>query len=564
MVLSVDNNNHTTNIHSSDADNNNIDKFAPVNKGIQFKPNLIKRVQVKDFKGTPVIKGKPNLKRSIKKRVEYFKCNQKSHKDEICKSELDSVELLDNVNNNNDDDIVDKSVSLEVSDVDKNQYREENIDINVIATASTSSQESPSVDNPDQNEAKHAGVHNRLEYFNMQEAEPHSESLDINKYGNVVIMEFLGKTQELVSMHHDNDIYEDIMDDVFTNSEFFGACNTDVPLRCIESLPSIYKSKTKKYGGPKMVAFHVIKPEKIPELLKVNKLHVSQVWEFEDKENDTIIKFTPEEEFPVICKLPDPVARSYNDLPLEVWGDSVNKDEKEIVKFNNTQLMKETRLLMISDYTSDNHKVHEYFLGICNECSTFPTGGIELSRCGGCQLVAYCSRDCQKKNWKKHRDICKKMPVKKGRNVFARGLSGIRNEESWRNFIFDLDDRARNAWKSGNQEESFPEELIYWGRYCNVCLESQMENLFDCACGCVRYCSKEHKNVDMDHLEFCHALYLCTQVYKFHNLYPGKVYLPYNQKVYDVFKPLTCMLDFLKMCRAEIEEVQLGSVLLEA
>ena len=32
----------------------------------------------------------------------------------------------------------------------------------------------------------------------------------------------------------------------------------------------------------------------------------------------------------------------------------------------------------------------------------------DLQRCGGCKVVAYCSVECQKKDWESHKGDCKK------------------------------------------------------------------------------------------------------------------------------------------------------------
>ena len=38
----------------------------------------------------------------------------------------------------------------------------------------------------------------------------------------------------------------------------------------------------------------------------------------------------------------------------------------------------------------------------CNVC-----GGEETSPCGGCGQVSYCSRNCQRKDWKVHKAQCR-------------------------------------------------------------------------------------------------------------------------------------------------------------
>ncbi|KAJ7447505.1 hypothetical protein B0H11DRAFT_2082368 [Mycena galericulata] len=42
-------------------------------------------------------------------------------------------------------------------------------------------------------------------------------------------------------------------------------------------------------------------------------------------------------------------------------------------------------------------------LEMCENCSV---RGKDLRRCGGCQLVRYCSKECQKAHWKNHKTHC--------------------------------------------------------------------------------------------------------------------------------------------------------------
>lgn len=43
--------------------------------------------------------------------------------------------------------------------------------------------------------------------------------------------------------------------------------------------------------------------------------------------------------------------------------------------------------------------------GVCNQCGKFPC----LKRCSGCQMVYYCDKNCQKKDWKTHKPHCYKI-----------------------------------------------------------------------------------------------------------------------------------------------------------
>jgi hypothetical protein len=43
----------------------------------------------------------------------------------------------------------------------------------------------------------------------------------------------------------------------------------------------------------------------------------------------------------------------------------------------------------------------------CSKCENRPMGDRKLLFCGGCKKVEYCSRDCQKADWKEHKIVCK-------------------------------------------------------------------------------------------------------------------------------------------------------------
>jgi hypothetical protein len=47
----------------------------------------------------------------------------------------------------------------------------------------------------------------------------------------------------------------------------------------------------------------------------------------------------------------------------------------------------------------------------CQVCKKGEAEGVELSYCNSCRSVSYCSRECQKADWKTHKNICKKLNV---------------------------------------------------------------------------------------------------------------------------------------------------------
>ena len=73
---------------------------------------------------------------------------------------------------------------------------------------------------------------------------------------------------------------------------------------------------------------------------------------------------------------------------------------------------------------------HPFYSGLCYNCSV-PRTNRPLQRCGGCQLVAYCCRECQKDDWSEHKIVCKEFPAIKGKNV-------LYTKGSWKEHIAGL------------------------------------------------------------------------------------------------------------------------------
>jgi hypothetical protein len=50
----------------------------------------------------------------------------------------------------------------------------------------------------------------------------------------------------------------------------------------------------------------------------------------------------------------------------------------------------------------------------CCLCNVVASGGVTFSYCSACQSVMYCSKVCQKEDWKEHKKICKYLNVGEG------------------------------------------------------------------------------------------------------------------------------------------------------
>jgi NADH pyrophosphatase NudC (nudix superfamily) len=81
--------------------------------------------------------------------------------------------------------------------------------------------------------------------------------------------------------------------------------------------------------------------------------------------------------------------------------------------------MKKLAIANVGIYTTplENHEIaggeemiKEKKFKFCGQCgkSAKEVGKNNLSKCDRCRCVRYCSVDCQRANWKEHKQICKK------------------------------------------------------------------------------------------------------------------------------------------------------------
>ena len=132
-----------------------------------------------------------------------------------------------------------------------------------------------------------------------------------------------------------------------------------------------------------------------------------------------------------------------------------------------------------------------YIIALCHHCKIPRPFVTNLLRCGGCQLVSYCSRQCQKDDRDNHKVICKKFPVVYGKNV-------LHTTKSWKEHLEDLNKRASAV------DENF--YIFQNPRVCNICHESQQERLTDCKCNTLSYCSRRCSRADKNHMKECDQL----------------------------------------------------------
>ena len=136
-----------------------------------------------------------------------------------------------------------------------------------------------------------------------------------------------------------------------------------------------------------------------------------------------------------------------------------------------------------------------FFAGVCWHCKATGSAVDPLQRCGGCQLVSYCSKRCQKDDRSTHKYVCKEFPVVDGKNV-------LHTTAPWEDHIASLLKRSAQLPLA----EGFSNPLFLTPWVCNTCHESSPARLANCKCLAVSYCSKKCAHADNLHTKECSQL----------------------------------------------------------
>ncbi|XP_066955483.1 putative protein MSS51 homolog, mitochondrial [Macrobrachium rosenbergii] len=152
--------------------------------------------------------------------------------------------------------------------------------------------------------------------------------------------------------------------------------------------------------------------------------------------------------------------------------------------------------------------------GLCATCLKSPYH-VKLKHCAQCQLVSYCSRVCQKSDWKVHRQFCLANAVKFGKNVFSEAKTKVTSFKSWTQFRTSLQCAVSVNLK--RVLEQFEREAVWFPKVCEICKDADLSKLFPCSiCNSIFYCSKEHLEQDIDqHIHWCGEYLTCVSVDQF-------------------------------------------------
>ncbi|CAL4089503.1 unnamed protein product [Meganyctiphanes norvegica] len=199
-------------------------------------------------------------------------------------------------------------------------------------------------------------------------------------------------------------------------------------------------------------------------------------------------------------------------------------------KYDNIDNPAESITRMI-EKLSQNYQRYDrpFFSGACSACGTMTSMEVSLQRCAGCQLVSYCNKNCQKADWKMHKLLCKEFPVEGGKSVIVRTAESVGEQEDCDTQTFldalwqlqlSIPDFAKGdhlyLQKKLAYSINLEGSIMLNARVCSVCQDPRPENLFDCRCCAVSYCSDAHRKQDTDHWSYgCNHLYSCAMA----NLY---------------------------------------------
>ncbi|CAL4138887.1 unnamed protein product [Meganyctiphanes norvegica] len=172
--------------------------------------------------------------------------------------------------------------------------------------------------------------------------------------------------------------------------------------------------------------------------------------------------------------------------------------------------------------------------GSCFECYTKPQGEERLKTCGGCHLVQFCSKDCQKKNWSTHKYFCRaaKAQSEPGRDIYSTANKKIEKGKKWFNIVKETSQLLQGIL--GFKFEHIDGILLSAPRVCNFCWNSESSTLKLCEdCCAVYYCSGAHFEADAAvHKSLCRSLKLmvkCDELLATKG-YPDLLSMPFPSK----------------------------------
>ncbi|XP_051168270.1 putative protein MSS51 homolog, mitochondrial [Leptopilina boulardi] len=223
---------------------------------------------------------------------------------------------------------------------------------------------------------------------------------------------------------------------------------------------------------------------------------------------------------------------------------------------------------------------HEfYFPNMCHICRCFgEEANINLKRCGACQMISYCCKDHQIKDWSSHKQFCKVIcQIKKEwkvNNVFQ-SLKSIAQKKALIYLEDDVDKQKYHLSLNNLNMRLVIEtvtllrrkltkiefQMISFPRICTVCYESNSDLLINCKkCPLSSFC-KDHLNYS-NHESECKKNIACFNTVRsiFYRLKSFTLFdkMMIDSPYYNATKKLpSSMLEFIEM-RSSTDLTQFG------
>ncbi|XP_028048149.2 uncharacterized protein LOC105832996 [Monomorium pharaonis] len=148
----------------------------------------------------------------------------------------------------------------------------------------------------------------------------------------------------------------------------------------------------------------------------------------------------------------------------------------------------------------DRHYNRCFYATMCHVCKKYGDG-VTLKKCSRCGMMAYCSREHQKHDWKQHKPLCDAI-----QDVLRKSKSDVVNR--------NLDDTALVGFtkevsiKMGRELNASETDMLIFPRKCAVCHERNGWLLEDCQNYLsISFC-KDHRD-SINHKDSCAPLSLC-------------------------------------------------------
>ncbi|XP_043270323.1 uncharacterized protein [Venturia canescens] len=154
-----------------------------------------------------------------------------------------------------------------------------------------------------------------------------------------------------------------------------------------------------------------------------------------------------------------------------------------------------------------------FFSNACHVCREWGKN-VYLKRCSSCKMIAYCSREHQKKHWPQHKEICtilKELSILDfpDKNQSVLGYTTASWVAERQHFVECV--QSIMQVKFNRKLLTFEREMLIHSRCCEICRETDPCKLKDCdECPDASFCSKHPK--DARHSAKCKAMKLCFEI----------------------------------------------------